>query len=85
MALRTFARSTNLAVALRAPGLHRKFSTVLDTPVYPSSQRGNGLGTQSAVFLDALYATGPRTNWTKEEISELYHTSLIDLTYASVC
>jgi hypothetical protein len=33
---------------------------------------------------DALNATGARTNWTKEEISDIYNTPLIELQYAAV-
>jgi hypothetical protein len=31
-----------------------------------------------------LNATTSRTNWTKEDISEIYHTPLIELQYAAV-
>ena len=85
MAQRVLLRPTGFALALRTPRSCRKFSTVLDTPVYPVSERNTNSATQSTVFNDALNATAPRTTWTKEEISEVYHTSLIDLTYASVC
>ena len=37
----------------------------------------------SNLLQDAVGATSPRTNWTKEEISEIYNTPLIDLTYAA--
>lgn len=65
-------------------GFTRSFSTVLDTPVDPGTQQIRLATPRTTVFENALNAKAPRTNWTKEEISEIYNTSLIDLTYASV-
>jgi biotin synthase len=36
------------------------------------------------VLIEATAATAPRTNWTREEISQVYNTPLNQLTYASV-
>jgi hypothetical protein len=36
------------------------------------------------VFQEALQSTTARTNWTKEEISEIYNTPLMELSYAAV-
>ena len=33
---------------------------------------------------DAVQAAGPRTNWTREEISSLYNSPLMELSYAAV-
>jgi biotin synthase len=83
MASKMLARPHGFRVVARGPRLCRAFSTVLDTPVFPVTPRSK-TPKHSSVFNDALNATSGRTNWTKEEISEVYNTSLIDLTYASV-
>lgn len=63
----------------------RPFSTVLDTPIDPQTQQATPPSVRkSSVFEDAVNATGTRTNWTREEISEIYNTPLIKLTYAAV-
>lgn len=62
----------------------RSFSTVLDAPVDPRTQQITPPTRVTSVFDEALNAKGPRTNWSKEEISEVYNTSLIDLTHAAV-
>jgi|TARA_R110002003_G_scaffold595_16_gene20830 biotin synthase len=62
----------------------RPFSTVIDAPVDPKTQQITPPSGRRSVFEDAAQAVAPRTNWTKEEISEVYSTSLIELTYASV-
>lgn len=64
----------------------RSFSTVIDAPIPAASQQTppavpSGRG---SVFRDAVQATSPRTNWTKEQISEVYNTPLIELTYGAV-
>jgi biotin synthase len=70
-------------VFARACRLSRSFSTVIDAPVHPSSKPAPPQPA-STVFHNAVQATGPRNDWTKEEISEVYNTSLIDLTFAAV-
>lgn len=83
----------NLVRVLRSPVLPRAqhrfrgFSTVLDAAVDPQTQRVTPPIARhaSSVYENALHAIGPRTNWTKDEIDEVYNTSLIDLTYAAVC
>lgn len=62
----------------------RPFSTVIDVNVDPRTQQITPPAGRRSVFEEAVRAAGPRTNWTKEEISEVYNTSLIELTYASV-
>jgi biotin synthase len=73
----------------RAQHRFREFSTVLDGAVDPQTQRVTPPITRrpssASVYENALHATGSRTNWTKDEIAEVYNTSLIDLTYAAVC
>jgi biotin synthase len=81
MGQRILLRPVGLTFVPRTRHISRSFSTVLDTPVDPATQQ---LRRTTSVFEEALNARAPRTNWTKEEISEVYNTSLIDLTYASV-
>ncbi|KAF2272971.1 putative biotin synthase [Westerdykella ornata] len=64
--------SSSLLVPTRETA--RSFSTVVDIPVIKPT---------SSVFQDAVQASGPRTNWTREEIAEVYNTPLMELTYAS--
>jgi hypothetical protein len=86
MSYRTLSRPIGLAfTSARTPALVRPFSTVLDTPVDPSTQRATPPTLRASVFEDALHAVAPRTNWTKEEIAQVYNTPLIELTHASVC
>jgi hypothetical protein len=86
MAQRVFLRTgRGLALTPRSLQITRPFSTVLDTLVDPGTQQLRSVARTGSVFENALNASAPRTNWTKEEISEVYNTSLIDLTYASVC
>ncbi|KAF2009978.1 biotin synthase [Aaosphaeria arxii CBS 175.79] len=61
----------------------RRFSTVIDAPISPSSGNVPPAAPKSSIFEDAVNATSPRNNWTREEISEIYNTSLMELTYAS--
>jgi len=82
MAHRVLVRTGGgLSFSPRSRQISRLFSTVLDTPVDPGTQQLR----KASVFENALNANVPRTTWTKEEISEVYNTSLIDLTYAAVC
>jgi biotin synthase len=87
MAHRNLVRALRVPVLPRAQHSFRGFSTVLDGHVDPQTQRITPPIARhaSSVYENALHATGPRTNWTKDEITEVYNTSLIDLTYASVC
>lgn len=87
MAQRTLVRPIGLALnSTRIQHRIRSFSTVLDTPIDPKTQQVTPpTAGKSSVFEDAVNASGPRTNWTKEEIAEIYNTPLIRLTYAAVC
>jgi biotin synthase len=51
----------------------RAYSTVL-----PGTPRVAG------ALQNAMNQTAPRTNWTKEEITEIYETPLMELTFAAV-
>lgn len=86
MAQRTLVRPVGLALnSARTQRLARPFSTVLDTPIDPKTQQATPPTRKSSVFEDAVNAAGPRTNWTREQIAEVYNTPLIRLTYAAVC
>ncbi|KAF2493825.1 biotin synthase [Lophium mytilinum] len=64
--------------------ISRPFSTVQD--VVPGSSTGPPQAPtpqRTSVLQDALQSTAPRTNWTKEEISEIYNTPLMELSYAA--
>ncbi|KAF2121369.1 hypothetical protein BDV96DRAFT_668026 [Lophiotrema nucula] len=68
-------------VRLRSP---RAFSTVLDSTVDPvSGEAAPSKATTSSVFQDAVEAPAARNNWTKDEISQIYHTPLLELTFAA--
>lgn len=86
MAQRTLVRPIGLVLkSARTQQFVRPFSTVLDAPVDPKTQQVTPpTGRKSSVYEDALKATGPRTNWTREEITEIYNTPLIRLTHAAV-
>ena len=62
------------------------FSTVMDeTPIMPSGSPlgasiiGNGSALQSAAN-----ARGPRQNWSRDEIRDIYNTPLMELAFTSV-
>ncbi|KAL1591418.1 biotin synthase [Paraconiothyrium brasiliense] len=79
------ARLTPPAGLGRTCHIARPFSTVIDAPISATAQQvpPAAPSTAGSVFRDAVDATGPRTNWTKEQIAEIYNTSLIDLTYGA--
>jgi biotin synthase len=57
---------------------------VIDAPVDARTQQLTSSTSSESTFGNAVQAVAPRTNWTLEEISELYNKPLIELTYASV-
>lgn len=59
--------------------LLRSYGTVQGPPSAASVA-----GRVPGALVDATNATAPRTNWTREEISQIYNTPLNQLTYASV-
>jgi biotin synthase len=58
----------------KSQSLVRRYGTVGATPLTP----------QSSAFQNAVEATAPRNNWTKEEIKEIYETPLMKLAFAAV-
>lgn len=66
--------------------LVRSFSSVRDVVPNPiSAPPPPAAHIKSGKALNnALQANAPRNNWTKEEISEIYNTPLIELQYAAV-
>lgn len=71
----------------------RAFSTPVNdafSPVAPTGQAPPpppsfvGSDQTSAVLRDAVNATAPRYDWTREEIRELYNTPLMELAFQSV-
>jgi len=44
----------------------------------------SAVSTPRSAFENALEASAPRNNWTKEEIKEIYDTPLMKLAYAAV-
>lgn len=68
----------------------RANSTAVETPVNfgaapppPPQQQKSGLDGKK-LLADAVAATKPRNNWTKEEIAAIYYQPLLELTYQSV-
>ncbi|EPE06640.1 biotin synthase [Ophiostoma piceae UAMH 11346] len=65
------------AISSSASFLRRAYSaTAVDDVASAAS-------TNSLVFRQALQASGPRTNWTREEIAAIYSAPLMDLAYAA--
>jgi len=65
----------------------RAFSTVQDAPILSASSAHpplNPAPQASATFQNALQATLPRITWTREEITEVYNTPLVELSFAAV-
>lgn len=69
----------------------RGHSTAVESPVDfgaapppPPQQQKSGLDGRKLVA-DAVAATKPRNNWTREEISAIYYQPLLDLAYQAVC
>ena len=58
----------------------RKYGTVSAVPTTEPS----ATATPPSVFQNALNANGPRNNWTREEIKEIYDTPLMQLAFAAV-
>ena len=65
----------------------RAFSTVQDAPILSAASGHPSLNPApqaSATFQNALQAISPRTTWTREEITEVYNTPLVELSFAAV-
>lgn len=68
----------------------RSHSTAVETPLNfgaapppPPQQQKSGLDGKK-LLADAVAATKPRNNWTREEIAAIYYQPLLELTYQSV-
>ncbi|KAF1964009.1 biotin synthase [Bimuria novae-zelandiae CBS 107.79] len=81
--LRPFRLAPSSALG-RTFSVARPFSTVIDAPIAAASKAPPTAPSSSGnVFSDALQATSPRNDWTKEQIAEVYNTPLIELTYGA--
>ncbi|KAF2672403.1 biotin synthase [Microthyrium microscopicum] len=63
--------------------ISRSFSSVRDVPITSSTLPYQVSQPKTSALQEALAASAPRTNWTKEEISEIYNTPLFELHYAA--
>jgi hypothetical protein len=78
---------TTLRRAPQQLGRRRLYSTVQDLPrtVGSFTDAAPPAPTRSSsVFDDAVSAASPRYDWTREQISQIHQTSLMELTYAAV-
>jgi biotin synthase len=75
-------------VRLKDAQLRRTYGTVAEDPNYPSLRDALSTSSSTApkrsVFQEAVNATSPRTNWTRDEIKEIYDTPLMELAFAAV-
>lgn len=62
----------------------RPLSSVRDVPISASTIPFQVAPAGKSVLQQAVDAQAPRTNWTKDEIAELYNTPLYELHYAAV-
>ncbi|KAI1939662.1 biotin synthase [Ophidiomyces ophidiicola] len=62
--------------------LRRSYGTVQSTIIPPAASSPTP-PLANSILQDAITATGPRMNWTREEIQKIYNTPLNQLTYAS--
>lgn len=73
----------------RSAGAIRSYSTVHDLPHTSSSfaqpPTPPTAADNTSVFQKALNATAPRNDWTKEQISEIHQTPLMELAFSAVC
>ncbi|KAL1960279.1 hypothetical protein VTO42DRAFT_8239 [Malbranchea cinnamomea] len=72
-------RAAARAGSMTVPVSRRSLSTVHD--ISPSAPRATA--PLSTVLQDAVAAKGPRTNWTRDEIQQIYDTPLHQLTFAA--
>lgn len=76
-----------IALGTRRPS--RTFSTVIDENISPVSSSlspppSPAPHAAGALLQDTVNANEPRTNWTKNEIRELFNTPLMELAFNSV-
>jgi hypothetical protein len=75
------------SVAARSTPWARQFSTVVDdtfSPVAPASAPPPPQARKGRVLEEAVNATAPRYDWTKDEIREVYNTPLMELAFQAV-
>lgn len=75
-AVRSLTQLTNASL--------RSFSTVVDDRLAIAAS-ASPFPRSVNVLQDALKATAPRHNWTRDEIREVYNTPLMELAHQSVC
>lgn len=70
----------------RVQWLSRPYSIVHDVPRTTGSipHTAPPSPEPASIFDQAVAATGPRNTWTKDEISQIYKTPLMELAYAAV-
>lgn len=63
----------------------KNYGTVSDAPINPAASAiSPSVDPTRSVFHRAIEAQTPRTNWTRDEIKELYDTPLMELAFAAV-
>lgn len=86
MDLAIMSRSIALRASRQARSV-RYYSIVHDVPAVAASLGQNAPPPQpqsQSVFDRALNASGPRHDWTKEEISQIHQRPLMELAFAAV-
>lgn len=76
--------STRAVRSLLTNSSLRSFSTIVDDRLAQAASI-SPLAQSTSVFHNALNATAPRHNWTRDEIREIYNTPLMELAHQSVC
>jgi len=74
-AARAFQQLTNASL--------RPFSTIVDDRMASIAVGGSPFSQSGNVLQNALQARGPRHNWSKDEIREIYNTPLMELAHQS--
>lgn len=80
LSISPFSQLTTMSLPIRSlsRALVRSYGTVQGSPSAAS------LTSIPLTLTDATGATGPRTNWTLDEVKQIYETPLSQLTYAAV-
>ncbi|EAS35962.1 biotin synthase [Coccidioides immitis RS] len=61
----------------------RSYGTVQNTIISPVASASSSSAGANSALQEAVSATAPRMNWTREEIQKIYDAPLTELTYAS--
>ncbi len=85
LAVRSF-RAILYSQNVKCDVIHRRsYGTVSGAPSYPSLLDADPASTpQRSIFQEAIEAKTPRTDWTRDEIKQIYDTPLMDLAFAAV-